>query len=129
MKKASWIVMLLAALVTVGGCAPVLVGAGAGAGVYSWVEGELNRSYAIPLDKAVSVSKKVAKDLKIEITEKDDQGITVFLRGHQPDNTAVTIRLKTLAPEITEIGVRVGLVGIWDKETSQTIQNYIAKAI
>ena len=46
--------LLMVSLITCSGCAAMI--AGAGAGVYTYVSGELKRTYNAPFDKAVSGS-------------------------------------------------------------------------
>ncbi len=106
-------------------CALAVVSAGAGVGAYSYVTGELVRSYPAKYDRAVSVVDSVAKELKISIDSKVDDGITTTFKGHRAGNTPVTIRVTMLDPKITQVGVRVGMVGLWDRQVSETIHSHI----
>jgi hypothetical protein len=45
MARTTAMSIILSALLFTAGCAAIVVGAGAGAGVYTWVKGELIRSY------------------------------------------------------------------------------------
>ena len=59
--------VLLAALFLTAGCAAVVVGAGAGTGVYTWVKGELIRSYAQDVDHTRSATVQSLEYLKIHL--------------------------------------------------------------
>ncbi len=121
------IALLLAATCA---CAPlVVVGAGAGAGAFTYVKGELECTYPANYNKAIAVSESVSRQLKITIDSKVDDGITTTLKGRRPDDTPVTIKVTMLDPKISKIGVRVGMVGLWDRNVSQVIHNHIEKQI
>jgi hypothetical protein len=107
------------------GCVMVIGAGAAGAGVYSYVNGELKRAYPMPYKRAIRVCNAVAAELKITISERDDTGIVCTLKGKQNDDTPVTIRIQAVNPKTTEIGVRVGVVGLWDRNIAESIHNYI----
>ncbi|BBO75009.1 hypothetical protein DSCW_24260 [Desulfosarcina widdelii] len=122
-------IILLAALVTTAGCAALIVGAGAGAGVYTWVKGELIRSYAKNFDtteKAVILSLEY---LKITIEEKNQTGSETTIKARQSEGSPVTVTIRTVRYDMTEVAVRCGYVGYWDRKNAElihaTILNYI----
>ncbi|MBI9073870.1 MAG: DUF3568 family protein [Desulfatibacillum sp.] len=129
MQRALLAVLVTLVLVSTYSCAAVVVGAGAGAGAYSYVTGELVRSYPAKYTKAVSVTESVVNELKISIDSKVDDGITTTFRGHRAGDTPVTIKVTMLDPKITQIGVRVGIVGLWDRQVSETIHSLIEQRI
>jgi len=129
MKKYFYALCLIICLCLTGGCAAVLLGAGAGAGVYSYINGELKSTYDTPYEKTLEAVESVCEELKITITENNDEGIITTLKGHQPGDNPVTIKVTIISPESTEVGVRVGLVGVWDRSQAETIQSYITKAL
>ena len=67
-------ITLLVALLFTAGCAAIIVGAGAGAGVYTWVKGELIRSYAKDFTHTENATIQSLDYLKITIDEKNPDG-------------------------------------------------------
>lgn len=122
------LIMLGAALFLVAGlwgCGLMVAGGAAGAGVYAYAQGELQRSYGVPMDKAIMATKKTANTLNLIETGIERDSIKTIMRYKKSDNTEVTIRVQRMDVNQTEIGVRVGLVGVWDKDQAETIHNYI----
>ncbi len=111
------------------GCVPVLVGAGAGVGVYSYMHGELRRSYQTDFDKTVAACEEALKMSGITVLDKKASGIKTTLTGRRSDDTSVTVKVKIVAPKITEVSVRTGVVGVWDREYSRIIHVRIAEKL
>ena len=122
-------VLAIIGLVTCSGCAALVVGAGAGAGVYTYTTGELKRTYNAPFEKAVSDSLDALQSLKITVINKKSGGITTTINAEQSDKTPVTVNITMLGPNITEVSVRTGVVGLWDKNVSELIHAHIAKRL
>lgn len=111
------------------GCAALDSGAEMGANAYSYVRGELIRIYPSAYDKVLSESKKSLAQLKIKLTEEISDGINTTLTAARADGTPVTIRIAMKASRLTKVGVRCGVIGIWDRKVSQLIHDHIAKRI
>jgi len=120
-------VLLILSLITGAGCAAVIVGAGAG--VYTYNHGELKRTYNIGFDKAVNGSLGALKDLKITLLDKKSGGITTTLLAEKSDKTPVTLKITIQGTNLTEVSVRTGVVGFWDKKVSELIHAQIAKRL
>jgi len=120
---------LLAAMIAMTGCAALIVGAGAGAGVYTWVKGELIRSYAKDFDQTEKAVVKSLEYLKITIEEKNQTGSETTLKARQSDGLPVTVTVRTVRYDMTEVAVRCGYVGYWDRKNAElihaTILNFI----
>jgi len=119
--------LLILSLITCAGCAAVIVGAGAG--VYTYTSGELKRTYNVPFDKAVSDSLSALKDLKITVLDKSSGGITTAIHAEKSDKTPVTVKITIQGTNLTEVSVRTGVVGLWDKKVSELIHAQIAKRL
>jgi len=111
------------------GCAAIVAGAGAGAGVYTYFKGELIRAYPQDANRSLEACLAALDKLKIRITEQSAAGITTTVKGKRADATPVTVRLTILAPRVTEVGVRSGVIGLWDKQVSELIHATIAKRL
>lgn len=122
-------VLLILSLITCTGCAALVAGAGAGAGVYTYVSGELKRTYNAPFDKAVSDSLAALQELKITFLDKRSTGITTTIDAEKSNGTPVTVIITILQTNVTEVSVRTGVVGYWDKKVSELIHAHIAKRL
>jgi hypothetical protein len=114
------ITMLFALLLTAG-CAALVVGAGAGAGVYTWVKGELIRSYANDFTHTENAT--------ITIDEKTQTGSETTIKARQSDGSPVTIRIRTVRYDMTEVAVRCGYFGYWDRKNAELIHATILNTI
>ena len=119
--------LLLLSLTVCAGCAAVFVGAGAG--VYTYTSGELKRTYNAPFDKAVGDSLAALHDLKITVVNKNSKGITTTINAEKSDQTPVTVKVIIRGANLTEVSVRTGVVGVWDKKVSELIHAHIAKRL
>jgi len=120
---------LILSILVCSGCAAVVAGAGAGAGVYTYVSGELKRTYNAPFDKAVADSLAALQDLKIAVRQKSSSGITTTIDAEKSDKTPVMVSITIQGANLTEVAVRTGVVGLWDKKVSELIHAHIAKRL
>jgi len=120
---------LLVALLFIGGCAAIVVGAGAGAGVYTWVKGELIRSYAKDFAHTENATLQSLDYLKIIIDEKAQAGSETTIKARQSDGSPVTVNIRTIRYDMTEVAVRCGYVGYWDKKNAELIHATILNTI
>ena len=111
------------------GCGAIIAGTAVGLGVFSYHQGELKRSYPETYGKTVEICLDTLKDLKITVESKESDGIKTKIIAKQTDGTPVTVKVVNLAPRITEVSVRSGIVGVWDKKVSELIHATIAKRI
>ena len=122
-------VTLLSLLFFTTGCAAILVGAGAGAGVYTWVKGELIRSYARGFADTEKATLESLAHLKITIDEKIQTGSETTIKGHQSDGSPVTVRITTVRYDMTEVAVRCGYVGYWNRKNAEMIHATILNTL
>ncbi len=107
------------------GCLLFVAGAAAAAGVgtYAYVNGELKGSEAVSLDQAWDASQAAMKDLEFPITTKSKDELQAELVARTSADKKVTIKLKKVSAETTEIRIRVGTFG--DETTSRLILDKI----
>ena len=108
------------------GCAAVFL-AGAGAGAYSYIAGNLSRVYETDYRRAVRVSAGVIDQLKFTLNRKTGDALKTVLEGKRADDTPVVITVEWVDDGFTRIGVRTGVMGLTSMETSEQIHNKIAK--
>lgn len=114
-----------ACAVTVG-CAALMLGAGAGAGAYSYVQGELIRTYPAGYADTMNVCLQILQDLGMPVKEKRSDGEQSTILSERKDGTPVTIKVKIISIDVTEVSVRTGVVGLWDREASASFHEFIA---
>ena len=122
-------VTILAALLFTAGCAAIVVGAGAGAGVYTWVKGELIRSYAEGFEQTEQAAMQSLEYLKITIDETTRSASESTIKAHQSDGSPVTVKIRTIRYDMTEVAVRSGYVGYWDRRNAELIHATILNTI
>ena len=122
-------ITLLIALLFTAGCAAIVVGAGTGAGVYTWVKGELIRSYAKDFAHTESVTIQGLDYLKITIDEKTQTGSETTIKARQSNGSPVTVKIRTVRYDMTEVAVRSGYVGYWDRKNAELIHATILNSI
>ncbi|MGD8368884.1 MAG: DUF3568 family protein [Desulfobacterales bacterium] len=130
MWKHLLIALLLSASLMSTGCPALIAGAGAGAGVYTYAEGDLTRTYQAPFDKALAAAMETLHALRMTVIEKPTgDAIKSVIKAERSDGTPVTITLNMVSLNITEIGVRSGVVGYWDQKVSKIVHANIAQRL
>lgn len=127
-RKQRTMLLLCYLLMGLSGCAVVIatvVGAGVGFGTYKYVDGNLQRDYIGPPDTLWEATLTAMDDLKVasEVKERDYFG--GLIKGIMHDGTKITIKMKRLTDNSTEVGVRVGVFG--NRKRSEVIHNKIAE--
>jgi len=114
MKK-KWLVSLLLGILLIGGtsgCALGLVaGAAAGAAGYAYYHGELRSTENVALPKLWKAVQQMAKDAKLHVTQQVQDRFSAVLKAERADGTPITITLKRLSSQSTELRIRVGRFG------------------
>lgn len=127
MKRIKVIGVLFAiTLLCLAGCAPLLVGGaavGAGAGTYAYVQGELKTDYAHSFEKVWNASERTVADMRaMDVIPEKEIGkarIDAII-----DNERVRITIEYKSRDLTNVSVRVGLIG--NRAASQRIHDKIA---
>jgi hypothetical protein len=120
---------MLLALIFTTGCAALVIGAGAGAGVYTYIKGELIRSYANDFAHTQDATIQSLNYLKITIDEKNQGDSETTIIAHQNDGSPVTVKIRTIRYDMTEVGVRCGHIGFWDRKSAELIHATILNTI
>jgi hypothetical protein len=118
MKKFSCLFILIAFLLSAG-CAPLVIGGGAGAAGVIWYKGKLEDTIAAPLPKVHEAFVAGLKDLNIEITKDRSDALEGKIEAKLASNEKVWINLTAPNVSTTKATIRVGYLG--DKEHSQRI--------
>lgn len=111
------------------GCVALIVGAGVGAGTYTYVRGELTRSYQAKFDQTLQVCIDILNDLNQPILEKVTDGEKTTIKSERKDGTPQTIEVSIISMDWTQVSVRTGVVGYWKKDISQQFHEFIAERL
>jgi hypothetical protein len=126
-KCFGWIMMLAGLLAA--GCAALVVGAGAGAGAYTYVNGELARIYPAPYPRTMEVCTQLLKDLSMPIKTQHSDGAQTTIASERRDGTPTTIKVTIIGLDVTEVSVRTGTIGYWNRDLSMQLQEFIAQRL
>ena len=128
MKRAKSL-LLVAALMCMGGCvaAAFVIGAGAGVAGYKWYEGSLQVVYEAPLMETFDASLAALEKMKMKITNKEHRLSKAWIFAKRNDGLEVQLSLKYLSAKQTEVDIRVGTFG--DQEASSLIGEEIRKEL
>lgn len=116
----AWLCLLLGS-----GCAAVLIGAGAAAGVggYAYVKGELKSVQNTSLDRAWFATQDALKELGYGITEQKKDALKAKFVARTAEDKKIEIELKSQGENSTELRIRVGTFG--DEAISRQILDKI----
>ena len=129
MLKRLFFLIVISGLLLTTGCIALVIGAGAGAGTFAYFDGQLSRTYEAKYDKTYEVCKSILKDLKQPILEEKTDGIQTTIKSQRTDETPMTVKVRIIDPDWTEVSVRTGFSGIWKKEISAQFHEFIAERI
>lgn len=127
--KRHWLALLLAAAAIAGaatGCLFVAAGAATG-GTIVYVKGELQETFAAPIDKVSQATEKALAQLQVATDSAAKDGLVGHYIAHLADGTKVVIELTSTGTGSTRVGVRVGLVG--DRAQSQRLLSAIRESL
>jgi len=122
-------ILLLFSLPIITGCPAIIVGAGAGTGAYTYIKGEFKKLYPVDFDTTIRESTAAMQYMKIQITERTSDGTKAIIRGINSAGKPVTITVERREPSVTEVGVRTGDLGFFDKKSSELIQANISNRL
>ncbi|MCK9230334.1 MAG: DUF3568 domain-containing protein [Syntrophales bacterium] len=126
-RRKNSVMYVVAALLMLGsaGCAPLVIGGAAvtaGAGTYVYVQGELKTDYPYQFEQVWNATERVFADMRgIDVIPEKEIGKGRIEGIIDSEKVRVTITYK--ARELTNVSVRVGLIG--DRTASQRIHDKI----
>jgi outer membrane protein OmpA-like peptidoglycan-associated protein len=108
------------------GCAVAVIGIGAaGAGAFAYFNGKLTKTYESGYHDTVRASSATLEDLQIPITETIADALKTEIEAKRTDGTPVAVEILRIEPDLTQVSVRTGSLGVWDKKVSEQIHGYI----
>ena len=111
------------------GCVPVALVAGAAAGIggYRYLEGALTVVYNAPFKNTWKASLDAIEEMGIKIEDKDHSISSGKIKARRADDTVVSVSMKYLSSDQTEVTIKVGLFG--DEKESNNIKDKIADVL
>lgn len=110
-------------------CAVVAVGTGVGVGTYTYLKGDLKRSYNAKFDKTLEVCLGILSDLNQPILEKTTDGTKTTIQTKRKNTSPQTITVSIASVDWTEVSVRSGVFGYWNREVSEQFHEFIAERL
>ena len=111
------------------GCAAVIIGAGVGAGTYTYLKGDLKRAYNAKFDKTLKVCLSILTDLDQPILEKTTDGEKTTIQSERKNGSPQTISISISKVDWTEVSVRTGVFGYWNRELSEQFHEFVAERL
>lgn len=129
MLKRIFLLMTLAYMLLTSGCVALVVGAGAGAGTFAYVNGQLSRTYQATYEKTYAVCQDILSDMKQPLLEEKTDGTQTTIKSERLDGTPMMVRVRIIDPDWTEVSVRTGYVGVWKRQISEQFHEFVAERI
>ena len=129
MRKNLLLLVVVSSMFLTTGCIALVVGAGAGAGAYAYIDGQLSRTYAAKYERTYQICKNILNDMKQPVLEEKTDGIQTIIQSKRSDETPMTITVRIIDPDWTEVSVRTGFLGVWKKEISEQFHEFVAERL
>ena len=119
----TWLLAGCVGAVVIGGLA------GTGVGTYTYVKGELIRSYEAKFDQTLQVCTDIIIDLDQPVIKKVTDGEKTTISTERKDGTYQSIAVSIESTEWTQVSVRTGTFGYWKKDISEQFHEFIAERL
>jgi outer membrane protein OmpA-like peptidoglycan-associated protein len=107
------------------GCGAVIV-AGAGAGTYSYLSGNITRTYSAGYQQTVNACLNVLNRMEINIVKKSGDALKTRIESKRYDSTDITVEIEQLGSRLSRVNIRTGLMGVDKKSDSEMLHEYIS---
>ncbi len=97
----------------------------AAAGTAAYIMGELRSMEQAPLDRTWQAAQKAVEDLEFTITSRQKEPLATKLIARGANDKKIEIRLKKASEDLTEVRIRVGILG--DETLSRQVLERLKK--
>ena len=111
------------------GCAAVVIGTGVGVGTYTYLKGDLKRAYNAKFDQTLNACISILTDLDQPISEKTTDGEKTTIQTERKNGSPQTITVSISSVDWTEVSVRTGVFGYWNRELSEQFHEFLAERL
>ena len=118
MNKKTTFTLALLSIWLLSGCAAVIIGTGVGVGTYTYLKGDLKRSYQVRFEKILDVCASILNDLNQPVLKKTTDGEKTIIETKRKNGSPQTITVSISSVDWTEVSVRTGVFGYWNREFS-----------
>lgn len=127
MSKNLRVLVVSILIASLGGCIVAAAGVGAaiGIGTYSYIRGDLKRTYGTSMDKTWDATIGALEGLNIKVIEKKKDKLKGEIKARRADDSAVAVTVEWSSENVTEVSIRIGTWG--DRDASSNIHDKIAK--
>jgi len=115
-------VLLVGMVVGLGGCFWA-VAAGAGAGTYAFVKGDLETMERESVEELYNAALAALEELKIPVITKSQDALVAQIEGRNAEDKKVAIKIEVAENELSKMSIRIGMFG--DQEQSKVIYDKI----
>jgi hypothetical protein len=77
----------------------------------------------------MDVCTQLLKDLSMPIKAQTSDGVQTTIESERRDGTPTTLKVKIIGLDLTEVSVRTGVVGYWNRDLSMQFQEFIAQRL
>jgi outer membrane protein OmpA-like peptidoglycan-associated protein len=109
------------------GCAVAVLGIGAAGAGAAYFNGKLTKTYESEYHDTLHASNATLEDLKIPIAETIKDELKTEINARRFDGTPIVIEIIRIEQDLTQVSVRTGSLGFWDKRVSEQIHGYISQ--
>lgn len=115
-QRQRWVLfaMVVSSACLSGGCALLLVG-GAGAASYAYISGKCEKHYPYPLADTFAAARDAVESLELPVIAESHDALSGRIDSIMASGDKVVITFDSKGPSVTEVGVRVGVVGSEEK--------------
>ena len=119
-----YLLFLLLFPLLMSGCGAFIV-AGAGAGAYSYISGNVIRTYSADYKETIGACRVVLNQLQVKILEESGDALKTTVRSSRYDGAEITIGVERVGNNLTQVGIRTGFIGIDKTDDSELLHQYI----
>lgn len=102
---------LLLTVALLSGCVAVVAAGGAVAGTYVYLQGKLESTEEVTLDKAHAAALTAVRELKFDLKSERKDAVEGHVVCEKADGTDITINLDRESDKTTKVAIRVGTFG------------------
>jgi hypothetical protein len=77
----------------------------------------------------MEVCTQILNDLNMPIKEQASDGVQTTIVTERKDGTPMTLKVAIIGLDVTEVSVRTGVVGYWNRDLSQQFHEFISRRL